>query len=387
MDIFDLFGGGMFGGNDPRHGRKKKGEDVTFPLKVQLDEIYSGTSKKLRLTKNILCSACKGKGGKNGAEATCTGCKGQGMRMTIRQVGPGMIQQIPSKCTQCAGTGSQIAEADKCQTCSGVRTIKEKKTLEVFVTKGSVDCNTHACTAPLCVLCTRSLVSLVVSVSVCSMRHGERITFRGEADEAPNVITGDVVVVLQVAEHPVFRRDGPNLFVKRSITLIEALTGFSFLLTHLDGRVLKISSEPGMIVKPGQIKCVRDEGMPKAGNPYERGSLYVEMDVIFPTPQQLDEKTMRALSAVLPRPAKAADLKSTPPPKGDGTGELQPRADHPNLLDVYEVSLTAVDMHAERRQHAEMERQESEEYDEDEEGHAHGHAHGRGRPQAGCQQQ
>lgn len=219
------------------------------------------------------------------------------------------------------------------------------------------------------------------------MKHGERITFRGEADEAPNVITGDVVVVLQVAEHPVFRRDGPNLFVKRSITLIEALTGFSFLLTHLDGRVLKIASEPGMVVKPGQIKCVRDEGMPKANNPYERGSLYVEMDVVFPTPAQLDEKTVRALSAVLPRPAKQEDLKSTPPPKGDGSGELQPRSDHPNLLDVYEVSLTPVDMHAERRRNAEMERQESEEYEEDEEeGHGHGHAHGR-RPQAGCQQQ
>jgi DnaJ family protein A protein 2 len=134
-----------------------------------------------------------------------------------------MIQQVPTKCGGCNGTGSQISEKDRCTTCSGERTIKEKKTLEVFVTRG--------------------------------MRHGERITFKNEADESPDATPGDVVVVLQQVEHPTFKREGANLFTKRSITLIEALTGFNFLLTHLDGRVLRVQSEPGMVVKPGQTKC------------------------------------------------------------------------------------------------------------------------------------
>lgn len=77
MDIFDLFGGGMFGGGGQRGPRgKQRGEDVVFPLKVTLEELYSGTTKKLRLTKNVICTTCAGKGGKG--ETTCKGCRGQG---------------------------------------------------------------------------------------------------------------------------------------------------------------------------------------------------------------------------------------------------------------------------------------------------------------------
>jgi DnaJ-class molecular chaperone len=87
MDIFDLFGGGMFGAHGGRGGPrgKQKGEDVVFPLKVSLEELYTSTTKKLRLTKNVICNACAGKGGKG--ETTCRGCRGQGVKVTIRQVG------------------------------------------------------------------------------------------------------------------------------------------------------------------------------------------------------------------------------------------------------------------------------------------------------------
>lgn len=78
MDIFDLFGGGFGGGG--RRG-KKRGEDVVFPLKVTLDDLYNGTSKKLRLTKKLICESCKGKGGKDGKDAQCGGCQGQGVKV------------------------------------------------------------------------------------------------------------------------------------------------------------------------------------------------------------------------------------------------------------------------------------------------------------------
>lgn len=138
----------------------------------------------------------------------------------------GMIQQVPAKCSACNGQGSQIAEKDKCTTCKGERVVKEQKTLEVFVTKG--------------------------------MKHNERVVFKGDADESPDTVAGDVVVVLQMSEHPTFRREGHNLFIKKNITLIEALTGFSFHIQHLDGRVLKVTPEEGMVVKPGMIKCIKD---------------------------------------------------------------------------------------------------------------------------------
>jgi len=201
----------------------------------------------------------------------------------------------------------------------------------------------------------------------------------------PNTLPGDVVVVLQQSEHPTFRRDGLHLFVKRTVSLLEALTGFSFTVTHLDGRVLRVSSEPGMVVKPGQVKCVRDEGMPQPSNPYVRGNLYVELDVEFPRPGQLDAAAVRALSAVLPRPAAREEPRaSVPPPRLDGVAGTQSAAEHPNLLPFYEVTAAPVNMAEERRKAAEAEAQhQSESYDdEDEEGHGHG-----GRPQPGCQQQ
>lgn len=267
--------------------------------------------------------------------------------MAMRQIGPGMIQQVPMKCPQCQGRGSNISEADKCTGCHGERVTKQQKTLEVFVTKG--------------------------------MRNGERITFKGEGDQEPDTIPGDVVVVLQMAEHPTFRREGNQLFVKRTLTLIEALTGFSFEITHLDGRVLRVKSD-GTTVKPGDIKMLKEEGMPMASNPYVRGNMFVEFDVTFPTKAQLDEKAVRALSAVLPRPTKSEPRKSVPPPTS--TGGAGTATD--DLQDFYEVELVDCDMKEERRRAAQQEaEQQSESYDDDED-HHHGHG---GRAQAGCQQQ
>jgi len=96
-DIFDMFG---MGGRGGRGGgsRVRRGEDVIFPLKVTLEDLYNGCAKKLRLTKNVLCQPCGGKGGKGGKDATCRDCKGQGVKMVIRQIGPGMIQQAQVHC-------------------------------------------------------------------------------------------------------------------------------------------------------------------------------------------------------------------------------------------------------------------------------------------------
>lgn len=125
MDIFDLFGGG-FGGGGRRGPRVRRGEDVVFPLKVTLEDCYNGVAKKLRLTKNVICGDCNGKGGKGG-DITCKDCRGQGVKMVIRQVGPGMIQQLQQQCGACKGSGSTMKEADKCKTCKGDKTTKEKK--------------------------------------------------------------------------------------------------------------------------------------------------------------------------------------------------------------------------------------------------------------------
>lgn len=67
----------------------------------------------------------------------------------------------------------------------------------------------------------------------------------------PDTQTGDIVFVLQLKEHPMFKRKGDDLIVEHNLSLTEALCGFKFILTHLDGRQLLIKSNPGEIVKPG----------------------------------------------------------------------------------------------------------------------------------------
>lgn len=65
------FGGAFGGGRGRGQPRVRKGEDVVFPLKVTLEDLYNGCAKKLRLTKNIICKPCSGKGSKSGKDSTC----------------------------------------------------------------------------------------------------------------------------------------------------------------------------------------------------------------------------------------------------------------------------------------------------------------------------
>lgn len=269
FDIFQSFfgGGNPFGGGGSSRGRRqRRGEDVVHPLKVSLEDLYIGISKKLSLSRNVICSKCNGKGSKSGNSMKCTGCQGSGMKVTIRQLGPGMIQQMQHPCNECKGTGESINEKDRCPLCKGEKVVQEKKVLEVIVEKG--------------------------------MQNGQKITFPGEADEAPDTITGDIVFVLQQKEHPKFKRKGDDLFMEHTLSLVEALCGFRFILTHLDGRQLLIKSDPGEVVKPDQFKAINDEGMPVYQRAFMKGKLYIHFTVDFP--DSLDPDQIKALQAVLP---------------------------------------------------------------------------------------
>ncbi|KHG16063.1 DnaJ protein [Gossypium arboreum] len=114
----------------------------------------------------------------------------------------------------------------------------------------------------------------------------------------PDTVTGDIVFVLQQKDHPKFKRKGDDLFVEHTLTLTEALCGFQFILTHLDGRQLLIKTHPGEVVKPDQCKAINDEGMPMYQRPFMRGKLYIHFTVDFP--DSLAPEQCKALEAVLP---------------------------------------------------------------------------------------
>nr|GMD07508.1 DnaJ protein homolog [Ipomoea batatas] len=147
FDIFQsFFGGSRFGGGGSSRGRRqRRGEDAVHPLKVSLEDLYNGTSKKLSLSRNVLCVKCKGKGSKSADE--------------------------------CKGTGETINDKDRW------------KVLEVHVENG--------------------------------MQNGQKITFPGEADEAPDTVTGDIVFILQQKEHLKFKRKGDDLFFEHTLTLLR----------------------------------------------------------------------------------------------------------------------------------------------------------------------
>jgi len=323
FDIFEQFfgGSGSFGGGSSRVHRQKRGEDVVHTLKVSLEDLYNGTTKKLSLSRNIICHKCKGKGSKSGNSGRCKGCHGSGVRTVTRQIGLGMIQQMQHVCPECRGAGQVISEKDKCGQCRATKVVQEKKVVEVHVEKG--------------------------------MRHGEKITFQGEADEAPDMITGDIVFVLQLKEHPKFKRKYDDLFVEHTLSLTEALCGFQFVLTHLDNRQLLIKSNPGEVIKPGQSKAINDEGMPQHGRPFMKGRLYIQFHVEFPDSGVLSPDRCRSLEKILPLRA---------------AGTAAHMSDM-ELDDCEETILSDVNMEEEmrRKQHQQY-RQEAYDEDEDEAG-------------------
>lgn len=109
MDASDLFSQ-FFGGGRGRPQGPAKCAPIEHQLKCTLEELYTGKTSKLSLTKTVICKACSGLGGKAGSEKTCSGCQGAGAKFVIRQIGP-MVQQIQVKCPDCQGRKKIIPQA------------------------------------------------------------------------------------------------------------------------------------------------------------------------------------------------------------------------------------------------------------------------------------
>jgi len=139
------------------------------------------------------------------------------------------------------------------------------------------------------------------------MRNKQKIVFSGEGDQEPDIIPGDVIIVLQEVEHAKFKRNETDLLIEQEITLYEALCGFEFVITHLDGRVLRIRSNPGEIIKPGDVKEIPGEGMPTYKQPFDKGLLILKFKVKFP--EVVPPEAAKLLEKVLPKPAPLPPLE------------------------------------------------------------------------------
>ncbi|KAK9803693.1 hypothetical protein WJX73_001266 [Symbiochloris irregularis] len=266
-DLFDILSGG---GGRRRQTRERRGDDVVHRLKVSLEEMYSGSTRKLSLARNIKCETCSGSGTKSGRRYTCEVCSGSGVQVMMRPLGPGMMQQIQQPCSACRATGTSVPSHDLCSKCSGKGLVAEKKVFEVHIEQGH--------------------------------KHNSKVVLRGEAGcSEPNVQPGDVVFVLEQKQHPHFKRIANDLIYEKNITLKEALTGVSAQILHLDKRTLVTSSLPGQVIKPGSWQCINDEGMPAHGRPFEKGNLYINFQVKFP--DTLSPEIVSGLKSLLPGPS------------------------------------------------------------------------------------
>lgn len=141
-----------------------------------------------------------------------------------------------------------------------------------------------------------------------NIREGERIVLEGEADQVPDQEPGDIVFHLDVQEHKTFKRAGTDLLAELTVTLAEALCGFSrVVLTHLDGRGIELTypRKEGDVLKPGQVLKIPGEGMPhKRSN--NKGDLYLVVNVEFPDSNFMANQSLRnQLQDMLPKAAPA----------------------------------------------------------------------------------
>lgn len=230
--------------------RERRGKDLVHQLGVTLEELYNGAVRKLALQKSIICDKCEGRGGKKGAVEKCQTCRGNGIEVKIHMIGPGMAQQIEQVCSHCHGQGEIIAAKDRCKTCNGKKTVRDRKILEVHIEKG--------------------------------MRDGQKIVFSGEGDQEPDLQPGDIVIVLEEIEHALFKRSKQDLVMTMPLQLVESLCGFQKVIKTLDNRDLVVTNLPGEVVKHDSFKSILGEGMPQYKNPFEKGRLIIQFQIVFP---------------------------------------------------------------------------------------------------------
>ncbi|KRX21440.1 DnaJ -like protein subfamily A member 1, partial [Trichinella nelsoni] len=245
MDIFDMF----FGRSSSRHrSQENQCDDTIHQMPVTLEEIYNGSVRKFSVTRNVVCTKCEGRGTREGGVLNvCSTCNGSGYQVKMSYLGPGIVQQVQSVCSECRGNGEIIAPKDRCKECNAQKVIRQKKIIEVHVDKGVPD--------------------------------GKKIIFYGEGDQSPGMKPGNVIIIIDEQKHPIFQRKSDvHLSMTIEILLSEALCGMSRIITTLDNRKLYIHTLPGEVIKQSDLRCIEQEGLPHYKNPTEKepGSLLPE---------------------------------------------------------------------------------------------------------------
>ncbi|MDR1458897.1 MAG: molecular chaperone DnaJ [Bacteroidales bacterium] len=273
--IFNDFG---FGSNFKRNfssqsgsGRSiLKGSNIRIKVKLTLEEIAKGVEKNIKVQKFIRCDTCKGSGAKNPeAIKTCTTCNGRGYIVKTQQSIFGHMQ-VQTECSACHGSGKTVTE--KCSNCSGNGVVKGEDITSIRIPAGVAD--------------------------------GMQFSMREKGNAAPNNgENGDLFILIQEEKHPVFERDGNNLYLEHYISFSQAALGDTIEIPTLDGKA-KIKISTG--TQPSTLLRLNGKGLPDVQG-YGKGDLIVNINVWVPKSLTKEEKQ------ILEQIASSENFKPQPP--------------------------------------------------------------------------
>ena len=261
MDMSDIFGdifGDFFGGGRSRaqSNGPMKGQNLHHTIRITFEEACFGTEKELDLPLQDECESCHGTGAKAGTTPeTCSKCGGKGQVVFTQQSLFGMVRNVQT-CPDCRGTGKIIRE--KCPDCHGSGYITRKRKISVTVPAG--------------------------------IDNGQSIRIREKGDPGVNGgPRGDLLVEVAVSRHPIFQRQGIDIYSSAPITFAQAALGGDVRIKTVDGEV-------EYTVKPGtqtdtRIR-LRGRGVPSLRNKSIRGDQYVTLVVQVPTRMNGEQKEL-----------------------------------------------------------------------------------------------
>jgi molecular chaperone DnaJ len=218
---------------------------------------------RLNITRRDVCSNCSGKGYTE-APGVCPECKGKG---TIEQTGGRMKFNVT--CPRCNGTGHNIST---CNVCHGEGTVERTEPLEVRIKPGT--------------------------------RDGQRIRIPGKGNAGVRGgPPGDLYVIIRAGDHPIFRREGDDIYLTVPVTATEAALGSKIEVPTIDGRTL-LKIPPG--TQSGQKLRLREKGVPSATKEGTRGDEIVEIQVNVPMPRdERSKEILRELARLNPEDPRA----------------------------------------------------------------------------------
>ncbi|MFD2738355.1 molecular chaperone DnaJ [Sulfitobacter aestuarii] len=239
-DLFGDFMGQRGGGGGGR--RAARGADLRYNLRITLEDAFSGLQKSISVPTSVQCGSCDGSGAEGGAEpTTCPTCSGMG-KVRAQQ---GFFT-VERTCPTCSGMG-QIVK-NPCKTCRGAGRVEKDRQLSVNIPAG--------------------------------VETGTRIRLAGEGEAGMRGgPVGDLYIFIEVQEHELFERDGPNLFCRVPVSMSTAALGGSIEVPTIDGGRGRVQVPAGS--QSGRQMRLRGKGMPplRGGG---TGDMIIELAVETP---------------------------------------------------------------------------------------------------------